>query len=262
MADNENNVFDIRDLCFSYEKNSPVLKGVSLKVEEGKITSVIGSNGCGKSTLFHLLCGLLKPSSGEIYLKGKSVSSIPRKEFAKTVSIVHQYNTAPDDLTVKKLVSLGRTPYHGAFSASMSADDREAIKNALEVTDTEKYSDRPVLDLSGGQRQRVWLAMALAQKTDVLLLDEITTYLDIYYQLELLQLIKDLNRNHGITILMVLHDINEAIKFSDNAIIMKDGVVLDEGPSEEVINEENLYSAFHVRTKISEIDDQKVCVFE
>ena len=260
MADNT--VFEIKDLVFSYEKDAPVLKGISLDIEEGKITSVIGSNGCGKSTLFHLLCGLLKPDSGEILLGGKPSCAIPKREFAKKVSIVHQYNTAPDDLTVRKLVALGRTPYHSAFSSAMSDEDRDAVKHALEITDTEKYADRPVLDLSGGQRQRVWLAMALAQKTDILLLDEITTYLDVYYQLQLLDMIKSLNRDHGVTIVMVLHDINEAIKYSDNAVMLKGGYLLDEGPAEEVINEKNLHEAFNINTSIREIDGQRICIYE
>lgn len=263
MADNNiNSVFEIKDLVFSYEKGTQILKGVSMQVEKGRITSVIGSNGCGKSTLFHLLCGLLKPDSGEILLNGEKTDSIPKKEFAKMVSIVHQYNTAPDDLTVRKLVALGRTPYHSAFSSVMSDEDRAAVNYALEITDTEKYAERPVLDLSGGQRQRVWLAMALAQKTDVLLLDEITTYLDVYYQLQLLGLIRDLNREHGITILMVLHDINEAIKYSDNAIVLKGGCLLDQGPAADVLNEENLHEAFGINTSIKEIDGQRICIYE
>lgn len=260
MADNS--VFELKDLVFSYEKGTQILKGVSLEVERGKITSVIGANGCGKSTLFHLLCGLLRPDSGEIILNGRPAASIPRKEFARTVSIVHQYNTAPDDLTVRKLVALGRTPYHTAFSSAMSDEDREAVQYALEITDTEKYADRPVLDLSGGQRQRVWLAMALAQRTDVLLLDEITTYLDVYYQLQLLGLIRELNREHGITILMVLHDINEAMKYSDNAIVLKGGYLLDEGPVQTVLNEDNLFEAFGIHTVIREIEGQRICIYE
>ena len=255
-------VFEVKDLRFSYEKGNEVLKGVSLSVEKGRITSVIGANGCGKSTFFHLLCGLLKPDAGEIRLNGTATEQIPRKEFARLVSIVHQYNTAPDDLTVRKLVALGRTPYHTAFSPTMSDADRGAVQEALEITDTEKYADRPVLDLSGGQRQRVWLAMALAQRTDILLLDEITTYLDVYYQIQLLSLIRELNRSRGITILMVLHDINEAIRYSDNAILLKGGSLLDQGPVEEVLNEKNLYDAFAIRTHIREVDGQRICIYE
>ena len=226
---------EVRDLHFAYGKNK-VLKGVSLKIEEGKITTIMGANGCGKSTLFSLMTKNLYPGKGNIFLKGKNIQNLNLKEFARKVAIVQQYNSASDDITVENLVAFGRTP-HKKMMQGDSAEDERMIEWALEVTNLTEYRDREVPRLSGGQRQRVWIAMALCQGTKTLFLDEPTTYLDIRYQIEILQLVKKLNQEFGITIIMVLHDINQAIAYSDNVIGMKDGKVLVEGDPEEVITE-------------------------
>ena len=185
------NVFDIKGLTFSYGTNE-VIKGLDLSIKQGKVTTLIGANGCGKSTLFNLITKNLRPNSGEIRLEGKDISQVKLKDFARQVAIVHQYNTAPADISVEKLVAFGRTPYHGLGSPSNSEEDEEKIKRALEITNTEKLKDKAVAQLSGGQKQRVWIAMALAQDTKILFLDEPTTYLDIRYQLQILKLVRKL----------------------------------------------------------------------
>ena len=198
---------EVRDLFFSYGKNK-VLKGTSFAIEEGKITTIMGANGCGKSTLFNLMTKNLCPRKGNIFLHGKNIQNLGLKDFAKRVSIVHQYNSSADDITVERLVSFGRTP-HRKMMQGHSDEDEKLIRRAMEVTNVLKYRDREVSRLSGGQRQRVWIAMALAQNTKILFLDEPTTYLDIRYQVEILELVKKLNQEYGITIIMVLHDINQ-----------------------------------------------------
>ena len=208
------NVFDINGLTFSYGTNE-VIKGLDLSIKQGKVTTLIGANGCGKSTLFNLITKNLRPNSGEIRLEGKDISQVKLKDFARQVAIVHQYNTAPADISVEKLVAFGRTPYHGLGSPSNSEEDEEKIKRALEITNTEKLKDKAVAQLSGGQKQRVWIAMALAQDTKILFLDEPTTYLDIRYQLQILKLVRKLNEEYGMTVIMVLHDINQSLYYSD-----------------------------------------------
>lgn len=246
---------EVRDLHFAYGKNK-VLKGVSLKIEEGKITTIMGANGCGKSTLFSLMTKNLYPGKGNIYLKGKNLQNLNLKEFARKVAIVQQYNTASDDITVESLVAFGRTP-HRKMMAGNSAEDERMIEWAMEVTNLTEYREREVTRLSGGQRQRVWIAMALAQGTKTLFLDEPTTYLDIRYQIEILKLVQKLNREYGMTIVMVLHDINQAIRYSDYVIGMKDGVVAVEGAPEEVITEESIRELYGIELGVTMVDGQK-----
>ena len=235
---------EVRDLYFAYGKNR-VLKGVSLKIESGKITTIMGANGCGKSTLFYLMTRNLTPRKGNIFLHGKNILNLGLRDFAKKVSIVHQYNTSGDDITVERLVSFGRTPHMRMMQGRKEEDDR-LIQWAMEVTNVAKYRNREISRLSGGQRQRVWIAMALAQNTKLLFLDEPTTYLDIRYQIEILELVKRLNREFGMTIVMVLHDINQAICFSDRIIGLKDGVVAVQGEPEAVIDRESIRELYGI----------------
>ena len=246
---------EVRDLYFSYGKNK-VLKGVSLKIEEGKITTILGANGCGKSTLFCLMTRNLLPRKGNIFLQGTNILNLGWKEFAKKVSIVHQYNTSSDDITVERLVSFGRTP-HMKMMQGRSQEDQRLIRWAMEVTGVEKYRNREVSRLSGGQRQRVWIAMALAQNTKILFLDEPTTYLDIRYQIQILELVKRLNREFGITMVMVLHDINQAIYFSDEIIGLKDGKVTVQGEPERVIDRESIARMYGIDLEVKEMDGRK-----
>ena len=246
---------EVRNLSFAYGKNR-VLKDISFRIKEGGITTIMGANGCGKTTLFSLMTRNLYPRRGDIFLKGKNIQNLGLKEFARRVSIVHQYNTSSDDITVERLVSFGRTP-HMKMMRGRSEEDERLIRWAMEVTNVEKYRDREISRLSGGQRQRVWIAMALAQNTKILFLDEPTTYLDIRYQIEILELVKKLNREFGITIIMVLHDINQAIYFSDCVIGLKDGLVEMEGDPQEVITRESIRSLYVIELDVTVIGEKK-----
>ena len=246
---------EVRNLSFAYGKNR-VLKDISFRIKEGDITTIMGANGCGKTTLFSLMTRNLYPRRGDIFLKGKNIQNLGLKEFARRVSIVHQYNTSSDDITVERLVSFGRTP-HMKMMQGRSEEDERLIRWAMEVTNVEKYRDREISRLSGGQRQRVWIAIALAQNTKILFLDEPTTYLDIRYQIEILELVKKLNREFGITIIMVLHDINQAIYFSDCVIGLKDGLVEMEGNPQEVITRESIRSLYGIELDVTKVGEKK-----
>lgn len=253
MAADNNMTYEVRDLRFSYGKNQ-VLKGLSFDLREGLITTLIGANGCGKSTLFGLMTKNLVPEAGTIRFHGRALADIRLKDFARQAAIVHQYNTAPDDLTVRKLVSYGRTPYHTFGLSPDAARDEEKVRWAMEITDTLKHESKPVSQLSGGQKQRVWIAMALAQDTGVLFLDEPTTYLDIRYQLQILKLIRRLNREFGITIVMVLHDINQSLYYSDEIVAIKDGSLLAQGRPQEIISRELVRQVYGVDLSLAQVD--------
>lgn len=247
---------EVRNISFSYGKNK-VLKDVSLKIEEGKITTIMGANGCGKSTLFSLMTKNLYAGQGKIFLYGKNILNLNLKEFARQVSIVQQYNSSSEDITVENLVAFGRAPYRRLMQGKTQEDDR-LVEWAMEVTGVLPYREREVSRLSGGQRQRVWIAMALAQNTKILFLDEPTTYLDIRYQVEILELVRRLNREFGITIIMVLHDINQAICFSDKLIGLKDGLVEFDGAPQEVIDRDSIHSLYGIELDVETVNGKKV----
>lgn len=246
---------EVRDVHFSYGKNH-VLKGVRLLIPEGKITTLMGANGCGKSTLFGLMTRSLAPDSGKIFLHGKNIGTVNRKDLARAVAIVQQYNTAADDITVERLVSFGRTPYQRMMK-ELTAHDLDVIDWAMRVTGVDEFRSREISRLSGGQRQRVWIAMALAQDPKILFLDEPTTYLDIRYQIEILELVRRLNRKYGITIVMVLHDINQAVFYSDNIVGMADGKIFVSGNPMEVITEENIARMYDISLRVMTQDGRK-----
>ena len=242
---------EVKNIEFSYDKKSrKILDGISFEVADGKITTFIGANGCGKSTLFNVMTKNLKPQSGEVILNGKNIADIPLKKFAREVSIVHQYNTAPNDLTVEKLVGYGRIAY-SSMAKHNREEDQKYIDWALEVTGTDSYRKKNISSLSGGQRQRVWIAMALAQNTKILFLDEPTTYLDIKYQLDILKLIKKLNTEYKI---------NQAVSYSDEIIAIKEGKILAKGTPEDIITEDILKQVYGISLPVKEIDNRKFVI--
>ncbi len=253
----------IENLSFAYggPDKRRVLEDVSFTVKKGGITTIMGANGCGKSTLLHLMSKNLIPDSGRICLDGEDIQAIRLKQFARQVSIVHQHNTASEDITVRRLVAYGRLPWQNLcqnICGGSSDEDERLIDQALAETGLKEYENRTVSKLSGGQKQRVWIAMALAQNADMMLLDEPTTFLDIRYQIEVLKLVRRLNQEHGMTIVMVLHDINQAIAYSDEIIGLKDGRVLAAGPPGAVISQEVIRELYGVELEVEELRGRKV----
>ena len=253
-------VFEIQDAVFGYDKRSTVLNGLNAKIKAGEITAVLGPNGCGKTTLFALLCKALALRSGEILFRGKPLREYRRKEFARLVPVVQEYSAAPADMPVKNLVAMGRTPYHNTIFGAETKADKEIVEESMELAGVAPFSDRPVNELSGGQMQRVWLALAIAQSREVLL-DEVTTYLDIRYQYEILNLIRSLNKTFGTTVVMVLHDLNQALQYADAAIVMKDGQAVCRGKTQEVITENVIRDIYGITSEIISIETGKYCLF-
>ncbi|WP_029145068.1 ABC transporter ATP-binding protein [Microbacterium luticocti] len=221
------------DLTLAYG-DRVVVHEIDLDVPAGAITAVIGANGCGKSTLLRALARLLAPRAGEVLLDGEPLHRRPTKQLARTLGLLPQSPVAPEGIAVADLVGRGRQP-HQRLLARWSAHDDEVVAQALEATGTAELADRCVDELSGGQRQRVWIAMALAQQTDILLLDEPTTFLDVAHQVEVLDLLTDLNRRNGTTIVMVLHDMNLAARYADHLFAMRDGRVVASGAPADVV---------------------------
>lgn len=249
-----------KDIDFSYSKDKEFIKNLNISIPKGKVTTILGPNGSGKSTLLSVLSCFNKPQKGEIYLEDRELNKLKYKEIAKYIACVHQHNNAPEDIDVETLVSYGRSPYKKNFQ-----EDQRLIDFAIKATNLEDMRYKKVMDLSGGQRQRAFIAMSLAQNTEVLLLDEPTTYLDIYHQIEILEVVKKLNQDHKITIIMVLHDINQAIKYSDNIVIMKDGQIIKEGEPETIIDEDIIKDVYQVEGFIEKNEEEiyfiprKVC---
>ncbi|CAL9507822.1 putative siderophore transport system ATP-binding protein YusV [Streptomyces sp. enrichment culture] len=239
------------ELRLTYDRHE-VVKGLSLDIPPGRITMIVGPNACGKSTLLRGLARLLTPASGSVLLDGASIHSRPTREVATTLGILPQTPVAPDGITVTDLVGRGRYPHQGWFRR-WSDEDERAVAEALEATDVAELADRSVDELSGGQRQRVWIAMALAQGTDLLLLDEPTTYLDITHQVEVLDLLTDLNSSAGTTVVVVLHDLNLACRYADHLVAMRDGRIVAEGPPAEVVTEQVVSDVFGLRCTL--VDD-------
>ncbi|QWW70671.1 ABC transporter ATP-binding protein (plasmid) [Rhizobium sp. WYJ-E13] len=213
----------VEDIAAGYGRRQ-ILDSVSLDIPEGKMTMLVGPNGSGKSTLLSVMSRLLKPTSGTVHLDGRLLNTMPTREIARRLGLLPQSPLLPEGLTVYDLVSRGRYPHQGFLRQWTEADDA-AVEHALRITDTLSFAARPVDSLSGGQRQRCWIAMALAQETPVILLDEPTTFLDLHYQVEVLDLLSHLTRAHGRTIVAVLHDLNFALQYADRLVFLKDGAI-------------------------------------
>lgn len=242
---------EINHIRFSYQDKVERLKDVTATIEKGKITTILGPNGCGKSTLLSVLAKFNVPTSGDITLNGKALHQYTPKELAKTLSVVQQSSVAPEEMTVEKLVYYGRLPYQKMFTTATEEDD-EKVLWALEKTGLLEKKDALLSSLSGGQQQRAWIALALAQNTPYLFLDEPTANLDIFYQYEILELVKTLCEEEGLTIVMVLHDINQTIQYSDRVIIMKAGEMVANGKPEEVITSALLADVYGVKVVMKE----------
>ncbi|TPQ21443.1 ABC transporter ATP-binding protein [Streptomyces sporangiiformans] len=228
-----------------------VIDDLDVAIPPGVITTIIGPNGCGKSTLLRTLSRLLKPAKGTVVLDGEDIARLRTRDVAKKLGLLPQAPVAPEGLTVSDLVARGRHP-HQSWLRQWSSDDAAVVERALAMTGVSDLADRPVDSLSGGQRQRVWISMTLAQGTDLLLLDEPTTYLDLAHAIDVLDLVDDLHES-GCAVVMVLHDLNLATRYSDNLIVMRDGSVLAHGHPRDVITAELLHEAFGLRAKV--IDD-------
>lgn len=242
------NSISAEKLTVAYDENL-VIENLFMEIPKGKITTIIGPNGCGKSTVLKTVGRILKPKGGLIYLNGEDIKRFSSKEIARKMAILPQAPQAPSGLMVGELVSYGRFP-HQKRSAAISHKDKEIISWALKVTKLSELEMTPIDSLSGGQRQRVWIAMALAQQTELILLDEPTTYLDMAYQLEVLELLESLNKEQGCTIVMVLHDLNLAARFADYMIAVRNGAVIRQGSPEEVMTAEVLRKTFMIDAEI------------
>lgn len=243
----------VKNISFGHDKTNYLFNDLSLEIPRGKITTIIGPNGCGKSTLLGLLTKGHKVKKGEITLDGENINHIKQKAFARKVAVLHQHNSESLSMTVRELVAYGRTP-HQKMCEAMSEEAEKIIDWALECTKLKELEDHSLSTLSGGQRQRAWLAMALCQKPEILFLDEPTTYLDMYYQMELLELAKRLNAKYGMTIVMVLHDINQALNYSHHIIVMKRGQVLKTGSPKEMADENLIQEVYNIKGKFYEED--------
>lgn len=238
----------VKDLSVGYGERT-VLDTLNVDIKRGAVTSIVGPNGCGKSTLLRTMSRLLNPTKGEIVLDGKSIHDIPTRKLATQLGLLPQAPIAPDGIVVADLVGRGRTPHQGILGR-WSQQDYDIVAEALETTGISDLAERSIDELSGGQRQRVWIAMALAQRTETLLLDEPTTYLDVKHQLDVLDLLTELNRDRGTTIVMVLHDLNLAARYSDELVAVSGGKVFAHGHPREVITKENVKSVFGIDSVI------------
>ena len=243
-------MFKAENITSGYE-NKTILNDISLSIPSNKISIIIGANGCGKSTLLKTMARLIKPTSGQVTLYGKPIDKMQPKKLARILGLLPQSPIVPEVITVADLVGRGRFP-HQTFLKGWTKKDYEAVAEAMEMMKITEFADRNIDELSGGQRQRVWIAMALAQQTDILFLDEPTTYLDITYQVEILDLLTDLNRKYGTTIVMVLHDINLSARYADHIFALHNGKLVAEGEPSKVITSTLIQDIFGLHCTVIE----------
>ncbi|WP_434303710.1 ABC transporter ATP-binding protein [Clostridium botulinum] len=241
-------MINIQDFTIGYS-NKVIVKNFNLQVDKGDMLTIIGPNGSGKSTVLKAIGRLLKPMEGIIHLDGKLLWNMSNKDIAKEMACLSQHNSAPKDMTIRRIVGFGRNP-HKAWLESLNKEDEEIIDWALENTNLKHMENKKITSVSGGERQRAWLAMALAQKPKVLLLDEPTTYLDINNQIEILELVRQLNENLKLTVVMVLHDLNQAAKYSNRVLVLKNGEIQALGKPEEILNKKLIRDVYSVDMNI------------
>ena len=244
------NIIEIKNLSFNYTPNKTIFSNLNLNIKKGEITTLLGKNGCGKSTLIKLLSKNITNYAGNIFLENKELKSYSLKELAKKLSIVYQNNATPQEITVFDMVSFARLPYQNIFFYKKTKEDIEKINFALKETDLIEYKNTIVSELSGGQLQRVYIAMCLAQDTEIIILDEPTAFLDIKYQKSIMKLVKRLNQELHLTIIMVLHDINQAITYSDNIVALLDGEIIKNDKAHSLLDEELLNKIYDTAIKI------------
>lgn len=248
-------ILQAQNICLAYNGKG-ILNDLNLCIDEGKITSIIGPNGSGKSTLLKTLSKNISPSSGTVYFNGKDLSNVSAKDLARQMAVLYQLPKAPNDVTVKDLVEYGRFPYQNWWEGR-SEEDRDVVSWAMRQTGLGEFVDRPVVTLSGGEQQRAWIAMALAQQPQTLILDEPTTYLDIAHQLEIMELIKRLNKDNAISVVMVLHDLNHAAKYSDYIVVLHQGKIVAAGSPAEVVTADMLRAVFEVEVDLWHDQERK-----
>ena len=246
---NMQKALETKSLTLSYGETI-IINELNLEIPKGKITIFIGSNGCGKSTLLRSLARLLKPTSGDIFLDDKAIQNMQTKQIARQMAILPQGPQAPEGLTVLQLVKQGRYPYQ-TWLKQWSEKDEEMVQKALAATGMTEFAERDVHALSGGQRQRAWIAMTLAQDTDIILLDEPTTYLDMTHQIEVLDLLFELNETEQRTIVMVLHDLNLACRYADNIVAIQDKQIYAQGKPEEIVDCKLVRDVFRMDCQIT-----------
>lgn len=249
----------VKNLSVAYENNT-IIEDLSLSIPKGKISIIIGANGCGKSTFLKTLARINKPKAGEIFINKKDIKKINEKNIAKEVAFLPQGPVCPSGLTVRELVAFGRFP-HQKLIGGLNSHDKKVIDWAIKETGLSEFADREVENLSGGQRQRAWIAMTLAQETEIIMLDEPTTYLDMSYQLEVLEVLEKLNKEKNITVVIVLHELNNACRFADNIIGFKKGKIICQGKPIDVINKENLKEIYGIDASLraSENGEYPIC---
>lgn len=250
----------VKNLSVSYENNI-IIEDMDLCIPKGKISIIIGANGCGKSTLLKTISRINKPRKGDIFINNKNIKKVKKKDIAKEVAFLPQGPVCPSGLTVRELVAFGRFP-HQKIIGGLNNHDKEVIDWAIEETGLSEFADREVDNLSGGQRQRAWIAMTLAQETEIIMLDEPTTYLDMSYQLEVLEVLQKLNKEKNITVVIVLHELNNACRFADNIIGLKKGKIICEGKPIEVITKDTLKEIYGIDANLqrSENGEYPVCM--